>query len=567
MNEWIKGPLADPAWIDIGPLDELKEGAAVLRKANGKRFACVRVGDAVHAVDDACPHQGYPLSQGCVSGGVLTCNWHNWKFDLASGECTFGGEAVRRYPSRVEGGRVHLHVVVDREADRARLTKSLSEALVKNDVSRALRDGLRLGEAANGLESAASVMVADGASRVEWGFGHELALFADAWTWGAREVITKEQAFVLGATAIGESVMRLPKRAKAEVALESPLDPRRVVDALGGERREEAEARVRLLTRERGAEATAREALLPFLTRHIWDYGHGAIFVAKALELARLFPDAAEELLASVTVTLGWATADTSLPPFTATREALAAFAPTKITNAGFDRSALETAILDGERKALGATLAALSSGADPTAILYAIAHAASVRLARFDAAWETRIDAEVGVLDITHAVTFAESAIALTDGDPVAAAKLCLLGAGFVGKLRHGDAPSPAPLGVAKHASLLEAARARDVQSACAIARELDAKGRAAAYAQLAPFLALEAAVRPIFFAHTIKNGEALRRLDARDDAKNGASDGAYLEALLRYAVPVRPERAIARTAFVAKKFLEDARPPVTLF
>jgi hypothetical protein len=37
----------------------------------------------VHAFDDKCPHQGYPLSQGTVAGCVLTCQWHNWKFDLA----------------------------------------------------------------------------------------------------------------------------------------------------------------------------------------------------------------------------------------------------------------------------------------------------------------------------------------------------------------------------------------------------------------------------------------------------------------------------------------------------
>ena len=32
--------------------------------------------------------------------GVLTCKWHNWKFELGTGACMFGGEGVRRFPSR-----------------------------------------------------------------------------------------------------------------------------------------------------------------------------------------------------------------------------------------------------------------------------------------------------------------------------------------------------------------------------------------------------------------------------------------------------------------------------------
>ena len=95
-----------PEWIDLGPLADFPEAAPVLRKApGGHRYACVRAGAGVEAIDDRCPHQGYPLSQGRVQGGVLTCEWHNWKFELATGACTFGGEPVRRYPTRIEDGQ------------------------------------------------------------------------------------------------------------------------------------------------------------------------------------------------------------------------------------------------------------------------------------------------------------------------------------------------------------------------------------------------------------------------------------------------------------------------------
>src|SRR5690349_1559237 len=130
-----------PILSDLGPLQDFPEGELVLRKdEGGRRYACFRQGDAVHAVDDRCPHQGYPLSQGCVKDGVLTCEWHNWKFDLATGDNLFGGEPVRRYPTHVEDGRVHLNRAIDRGAEARRLTGSLRQALARDEAARALRE-------------------------------------------------------------------------------------------------------------------------------------------------------------------------------------------------------------------------------------------------------------------------------------------------------------------------------------------------------------------------------------------------------------------------------------------
>ena len=39
----------------------------------------------VYAVDNRCPHMGFPLNQGTVKDGILTCHWHHARFDLMSG--------------------------------------------------------------------------------------------------------------------------------------------------------------------------------------------------------------------------------------------------------------------------------------------------------------------------------------------------------------------------------------------------------------------------------------------------------------------------------------------------
>jgi hypothetical protein len=102
-----------------------------------------------------------------------------------------------------------------------------------------------------------------------------------------------------------------------------------------------------------------------------------------------------------------------------------------------------------------------------------------------------------------------------------------------------------------------------RDLGRALSCARALDKRSRIEAYAQLAPFAAFDAAVRPILYAHTVKNTEALWRLEREDPE----ADGIYLEALLRFIVPVRKETRARRTAAVAKKFLADGRPPDGLY
>ncbi|MEE9311244.1 MAG: Rieske 2Fe-2S domain-containing protein [Planctomycetota bacterium] len=38
------------------------------------------------AVEDNCPHANAPLHDGTVCRGVVTCSWHDWQFDMKTGE-------------------------------------------------------------------------------------------------------------------------------------------------------------------------------------------------------------------------------------------------------------------------------------------------------------------------------------------------------------------------------------------------------------------------------------------------------------------------------------------------
>jgi nitrite reductase/ring-hydroxylating ferredoxin subunit len=86
-------------------------------------------GDEVYAVDNRCPHMGFPLHRGTLCDGILTCHWHHARFDLSTGG-TFDqwADDLRRFPVELRGDDVLVDL-------------SPLEDMVEHQRNR-LRDGL-----------------------------------------------------------------------------------------------------------------------------------------------------------------------------------------------------------------------------------------------------------------------------------------------------------------------------------------------------------------------------------------------------------------------------------------
>jgi nitrite reductase/ring-hydroxylating ferredoxin subunit len=82
-----KGTVGPPAgdWIRAGTLDELKAKGMTVVRGGVCPLLVVHDRDSVYALDNRCPHLGFPLHRGSVEDGILTCHWHHARFDLASG--------------------------------------------------------------------------------------------------------------------------------------------------------------------------------------------------------------------------------------------------------------------------------------------------------------------------------------------------------------------------------------------------------------------------------------------------------------------------------------------------
>ncbi|TDJ71234.1 MAG: Rieske (2Fe-2S) protein [Planctomycetota bacterium] len=79
------------AWVRAVRRDELPtDGTGLALEVAGRAVALFSVDGEVRAIDDSCPHQGGSLGLGVVLEGEVTCPWHGWHFELATGRNTDG---------------------------------------------------------------------------------------------------------------------------------------------------------------------------------------------------------------------------------------------------------------------------------------------------------------------------------------------------------------------------------------------------------------------------------------------------------------------------------------------
>jgi toluene monooxygenase system ferredoxin subunit len=72
-------------------VDAVPPGRLVqVNAASGEAWCVARDGDEWFACQASCPHQGVPLCEAHLEGGVLTCLEHLWQWDLRRGGVPLG---------------------------------------------------------------------------------------------------------------------------------------------------------------------------------------------------------------------------------------------------------------------------------------------------------------------------------------------------------------------------------------------------------------------------------------------------------------------------------------------
>jgi nitrite reductase/ring-hydroxylating ferredoxin subunit len=390
---------------------ELKDRGRKVVRRSGKQILLIAAEERIFAIANRCPHEGYPLSEGTLGPDcVLTCNWHNWKFDLSSGAALIGRDPVRTYPVELRDGEIFIDLTEPpAEAQMRRALEGLGKALADNDMARMAREIARLEragfDAREGLAHAFQVR----GTRLENGMTHAHAAAADWLALAARAPDDDSRAAALleplahlAWDTQGADEFPYPE----EIA---PWDGRAFLAAMEAEDEPGAIARVRGAIAEGISYTALRPTIGEAALAHYADFGHSAIYALKAGQLIERLGDRAKEpvLLALVRQQIH-ATREERLPEFRFHDKALAAWDGTGGQKAQ-PRDFIGQSI-DGALKRL------LASGARPPREIYdALLGAAAWNLLHFDLDFDratgNAIADNVSWLDFTHALTFANAA------------------------------------------------------------------------------------------------------------------------------------------------------------
>ena len=100
-------------WHRAAALEDVWDGVPLGLEIAGACIALYRLGEAVHAVGDLCPHQeGVKLSEGYLDGDVIECPMHQSCFNVTTGKVMGppAKEDIATYPIRIENGDVFVQI-------------------------------------------------------------------------------------------------------------------------------------------------------------------------------------------------------------------------------------------------------------------------------------------------------------------------------------------------------------------------------------------------------------------------------------------------------------------------
>ncbi len=105
-------PQREGKQITVGDANALPPGrGATIQLKDGSELALFNVNGNFYAIENFCPHRGYPLADSRIYGEMVECDVHGWKFDLKTGGCfTESDCSLETYQVKIEDGLIKILV-------------------------------------------------------------------------------------------------------------------------------------------------------------------------------------------------------------------------------------------------------------------------------------------------------------------------------------------------------------------------------------------------------------------------------------------------------------------------
>ena len=111
---------------------DLQTRGCITTQVDGHTVALFAYSNHIYAIDNRCPHMGFPLHEGSVKDGILTCHWHHARFDLTSGGAfDLFADDVRAFSVELRGDEIWIDVAPHGDT-RAHQEQRLHDGLERN---------------------------------------------------------------------------------------------------------------------------------------------------------------------------------------------------------------------------------------------------------------------------------------------------------------------------------------------------------------------------------------------------------------------------------------------------
>jgi nitrite reductase (NADH) small subunit len=96
-------------FVSVAKVNDIPPGHGKTVQVAGKNIALFNVDGTFYAIDDTCLHRGGPLGEGELTGHLVACPWHGWKYDVRTGiSITNSAAQVHCYETKIEGEDLHI---------------------------------------------------------------------------------------------------------------------------------------------------------------------------------------------------------------------------------------------------------------------------------------------------------------------------------------------------------------------------------------------------------------------------------------------------------------------------
>ena len=401
-------------FVRAASLEELNAKGRLVVHGRHRPILLVQESGRVFALDNRCPHMGFPLDRGSIDDGILTCHWHHARFDLASG-CTFDlwADDVPTCPVEIRGGEIWVKPVFDYADPAAHWRRRLADGLAHNlslVIAKAVHGQLAAGSRPSEIVRQAAVFGTR--NRDGWSTGLTILTALGQ----LLPVLPEEETYLAlfhGARRVAEDCEgAAPRRERAPLASQTDLatlkrwsQPRRAPPR----HREAATDRADRHCGRRHAGARPHTSVFAAEpTAPTADGGHSLLFHQQGLRVSRprRLEQHAADVLPSVVGQLAeargaeeltaWRAPDDLIALCDAAALELPFLFARRVPGGWSDHAVLaETLLAGGPTAIIDALKSAARAGASPADLGKALAYAAALRVARFGTAnehsdWET---------------------------------------------------------------------------------------------------------------------------------------------------------------------------------